>query len=220
MIQANFYKTRHVLMYDEKNNRFLSLSSLYSYYTGAIDDVPISGLEGKKLIYADAYLPDPYADYLCGYVLLLQDTDGNYSVKTFDLEYDWQGKVIIKNETDFSFSNGGDYLTDKSKFYCSKDITGRYLFFSGGVANNELYYYEKSNQHVTKYTTCSSEITDLQLNYDSMTLGVGMKDGFVVYAVDGSTIMSGEAKKLHEVNNIGEVVDVIYRYGSPSKMYR
>ena len=111
-------------------------------------------------------------------------------------------------------------MTDKSKFYCSKDITGRYLFFSGGVANNELYYYEKSNQHVTKYTTCSSEITDLQLNYDSMTLGVGMKDGFVVYAVDGSTIMSGEAKKLHEVNNIGEVVDVIYRYGSPSKMYR
>ena len=47
-----------------------------------------------------------------------------------------------------------------------------------------------------------------------------MKDGFVVYAVDGSTIMSGEAKKLHEVNNIGEVVDVIYRYGSQSKMYR
>ena len=25
-------------MYDEKNHRFLSLSSLYSYYTGAIDD--------------------------------------------------------------------------------------------------------------------------------------------------------------------------------------
>lgn len=220
MVQANFYKTRHVLMYDEKNHRFLSLSSLYSYYTGAIDDVPINGLEGKKLIYADAYLPDPYTDYLCGYVLVLQDADGNYSVKTFDLEYDWQGKVIIKNETDFSFSDGGDYLTDKSKFYCSKDASGSYLFFSGGAINNELYYYEKSTQRVIPYTTCNSEITDLQLNYESMTLGVGMKDGFVVYAVDESTIMGGEAKKLHEVNNIGEVVDVIYRYGSPSKMYR
>ena len=176
-------------------------------------------MEGKKLIYADAYLPDPYVDYLCGYVLVLQDTDGNYSVKTFDLEYDWQGKVIIKNETDLSFSDGG-YLTDKSKFYCSKDASGSYLFFSGGALNNELYYYEKSTQRVIPYTTCNSEITDLQLNYESMTLGVGMKDGFVVYAVDESTIMGGEAKKLHEVNNIGEVVDVIYRYGSPSKMYR
>ena len=34
-------------MYDEKNHRFLSLSSLYSYYTGAIDDVPINGLKVK-----------------------------------------------------------------------------------------------------------------------------------------------------------------------------
>ena len=33
------------------------------------------------------------------------------------------------------------------------------------------------------------------------------EDGFVVYAVDESTIMGGEAKKLHEVNNIGEVVE-------------
>ena len=96
------------------------------------------------------------------------------------------------------------------------------LSFSGCIAyiNNELYYYEKSTQRVIPYTICNSEITDLQLNYESMTLGVGMKDGFVVYAVDESTIMGGEAKKLHEVNNIGEVVDVIYRYGSPSKMYR
>ena len=84
------------------------------------------------------------------------------------------------------------------------------MFFSGGAINNELYYYEKSTQRVIPYTICNSEITDLQLNYESMTLGVGMKDGFVVYAVDESTIMGGEAKKLHEVNNIGEVVDVIY----------
>ena len=88
------------------------------------------------------------------------------------------------------------------------------------VSYTHLYYYEKSTQRVIPYTICNSEITDLQLNYESMTLGVGMKDGFVVYAVDESTIMGGEAKKLHEVNNIGEVVDVIYRYGSPSKMYR
>lgn len=218
LIQANFYKTKHMLMYDEKNHRLLCLGSPYSNYTGEILEVPVSGLADKTLVYADANLPNSYEEWICKYTLLLKDAAGNYTVKTFKLEYDL-GTMYISGEEDFSFP-GNAYLTEKSKFYCSKDYSGTRLFFTGGAANNEIYYYEKSTELITPYTTCRSEITDLQLNKGSTTLGVGLKDGFIVYDVDEEVIVNGEVKILHEVNNIGEVVDVIYRYGSPSNMYR
>lgn len=215
IVPGNYYKTLHTLMYDEKNRRLLSLSSIYSDYTGEILEVPVEGLEDKALVYAGAYAP---SDWFCKYMLLLKDAVGDYTVKTFSLDCDL-GVMYVSSESDYAFS-GSTYLTDKSKFDCTKDYSGTYLFFTGGASNNEIYYYERSTGRVVHYATCDSEITDIQLNKGSTTLGVGLKDGFVVYDVDEETIVNGEVKILHEVKNIGEVVDVIYRYGSPSNMYR
>lgn len=215
LVPGNYSKTLHTLMYDEKNHRLLCLNSIYNDYSGDIHEVSLSGLEDKTLLYVSAYYP---SDWSCKYMLLLKDGNGKYSVKTFAIDVDY-GSVYVSDETDYSFP-GETYLTERSKFECSRDYSGSYLFFTGGASNDAIYYYENSTEKITLFTTCNSEITDIQLNYGSTTLGVGMKDGFVVYDVDESVIVSGEVKKLHEVNNIGEVVDVIYRYGSPSKMYR
>lgn len=213
MIQSNFNKTRHMLMYDEKNHRLLCLGSASKNQTGEILEVTGLGLEDQTLVYADIFYP---GSFNCKYMLLLKDRNGNHTLKTFKLAYDL-GEALVSSVETFNFPSS--YLTEKSKFYGSKDNLGKRLFFTGGAANNEIYYYEKSTNRVTLFTTCSSEITDLQLNKGSTALGVGMKNGFVVYSVTETVLNNKEVKILHEVGNIGEVIDVIYRYGSPSNMY-
>lgn len=218
LAHSTFYKSKHLIMYDEKNHRLLCLGSAYSYNTGEILEVPVTGLEGKTLVSIDVYPSSTSEDWVSKYMLLLKDANGMYTVKTFKVKYGL-GTVKVTDNEDFAFS-GSEYLTAKSKFFCSKDISGKRLFFTGGASNNEIFYFEKATRKTVLYATCSSEITDIQLNKGSTTLGVGMKNGFVVYDVRENVITSGQPKVLHQLDGIGEVVDIIYRYGSPSTMYR
>lgn len=108
---------------------------------------------------------------------------------------------------------GTSYLTENSIFTAIK--TRDYLFFSGGTANDKLYYFDaRTGTEVKLYEQFPAPITSMAQSDNSNEIAVGLQNGTViVFDISNPVIIAGVSKELHRLTGLGKVVDVVVKGG-------
>lgn len=112
-----------------------------------------------------------------------------------------------------AFSGKTDgYVTDKSIFRILRSRT--YIFFSGGMNNDELYYLDLSTGKSHHYASLDGRaIMAIHPADGNKELGVGLEDGtFVLFNVEDAVLKAGEPVVLYEQGGFGRIADVIFKY--------
>ena len=182
-------------------------------YTGTYPAgfIPVNNFGNYELVYGAAYGGVPQGS--TKYVLILRDGD-DWKVETFGINANALGLITLdaldKCQT-FSGKTDG-YVTDKSIFRILRKRT--YIFFSGGVNNDELYYYDRSTGKSYHYASLNGRaIVALHPAEGDKELGVGLEDGtFILFNVEDSILKAGVSEVLYEQGGFGRIADVIYKY--------
>lgn len=232
IIESAYGYAKHILLYDELNARLVHVHC--NYYNNTEDYnvlwsetdypkgfIPLHDLGDMKLVYGSSFNNQYQGS--CQHMLLLKNDAGDYVYQTFTVPSPTyakdRGKVTIgSNDGVFAFT-GGQYITDKSKFWLLKSYGGRYLFFTGGVDNDKLYYHDRSTGLIKLYEDFSGRsIAAIHPIKGNQQMAVGMQDGeFLLYDVTDATFISGQPKLMKSISGFGDrIVDVIYRYGASS----
>jgi hypothetical protein len=216
--------TTFIFMHDKLNNRILKVTLDASNITGgvaAVDTLPkpktplpdthvnLNKLGNWQYIWGGTFNDAGYAAN--GAILLKNPVGGEIRFQTFSYKSEnrVQGWTPLVN---IPFT-GQSVVTGKSIYTAIK--TRDYLFFSGGAANNQLYYFDtRTGAAVTLYAQLSSPITAITQNDASTEVAVGLEDGTVIiYDISNAVIISGVSKELHRLTGLGKVVDVIVKGG-------
>ncbi|MCB6971576.1 MULTISPECIES: PKD-like family lipoprotein [Butyricimonas] len=232
IIESAWQYAKHILLYDELNGRMIHLHC--NYYNNTEDYnvlwsesdypkgfVPLHDMGDMKLVYGSSFSNQYQGS--CQHMLLLKNDAGDYVYQTFTVPSpiypEDRGKVTISSSDGVFGFTGGQYITEKSKFWLLKSYAGRYLFFTGGANNDKLYYHDRSTGAVKVYADFEGRpIAALHPIKNNQQMGLGMEDGeFLLYDVTDATFISGQPKLIKSITGFGDrIVDVIYRYGASS----
>jgi len=226
ILYSAYFSTDFVLLFDGLNKRLLPYGSYGATTTGDIGEliftgtyppnyIPLNNFGDIKLIYGSSF-----NDYNSVY-----GNEADFSMLLYDpatTKYYWQTFHILYKKPIFTVTlpvhnainefPGTDLITSNSKFWLLK--TRAYLFFTSGVNNDKLYYYDTNKNSIHLYNDFSGkEITSIHPNKGFTELGLGLKDGtFVLFDITDEVFISGQPKVIYSTEGLGEIVDVIYRY--------
>ena len=231
-------------MYDSGNNRLVALYSNSHPATGdsfrygaelVISDegnpeefTSLNDLGEYRFVYSNFRMPY-IGTLLCDYRNILKHSDGTYAVQSYR---------ATRNATEVKLSNqiqqpfiGTGIVTDNTLYEMRSD--GQYMFFAEG---SKLYMVEFRTsgdteiQYLTLLNDFGKRITVLQRgdNYTSAvnghSIGIAVEGGtfYVLRTIDQMLISNDPWKegKVLEMGNLGEVVDVIWKYGSTNSWFQ
>lgn len=218
VVPSLFQSTYHVLMYDGYNRRFLWVNAFSSYQPGKISPVsytgykpgftPLDNLGDKDLVYCGYYVSSEFAT--SGYITILKSDAGKYYIQDFQLYAYMMVRVNDIYEKEFV---GGSLLKADSKIVALPKRN--YLFFT---SDDKLYYYDRlTGLNPTEYVGFEGvKIKSIYYNKDNTQIAVGLENGkFNIYDITDSSLAKKEPVLVYEAkNNYGEIVDVMYKYGS------
>lgn len=230
MVHKIFYNlSKFILMFDDLNYRFL----------GVYFSTDVGPALGSKLMVKDATEPpenfvnlnnmDGYeliysGDYVSGnnFVNIIKESaTGKFYYQTFTTRLMIREDAIHISEHHQEEFSGSQYINDDSVFLRIRKNS--YLFFSSG---SRLYYYDV-NTKLTKlyFDFKSGDIRKIVSNNNGNELGVGLSSGeFHVCDLKNETLakpIPGEGGGLlYSVNDLDEVIDVVWKWGSKNTFDR
>lgn len=205
-----------VLLYDELNNRLLCLGTDFRS-GGDVQEMPtvsypaaytpLNDMGNKELVHLS--VGEPMMNFN---MIVKNPDDGKYYFQRFMLMY------MAYNNT-FMLSVGQNHKELKCSSYFTSQTqmaifrTGKYIFFSGGASNNQLYRYDTS----TDITVLVKEFEDQSIQLlrlpnvmqDESTLGVVFTNGDVVSLNMSSANINANIYEELFRYNFGKVVDVV-----------
>ncbi len=222
LIHSNFNKTNHLMMFDEKNRRFLVMGSGTPSHSGEISElfynaeypqnyIPLDNTGENKLLYASAY-NQIFGG--CEYMVIFKTPENKYIYQTFAVEFGSSLKKLRIPSKDFYKDISEADITDKTIFWRLK--TRNFLFFTGGIDNDILYYYDIDREKIKAIDHFEGrEIVSIHPKSGNLEMGVCLKDGeFRVYDITLETLLSDTPVILYEESGFGEIVHLIWRYGN------
>ena len=226
IIETEHQYIKHFLLYDELNGRLLQVYC--GYYTTAEEYydlnyagvypsgyIPVNDFGDYELVYGSAY--GGVVQGSTKYVLILKNGE-DWKIETFGVASNAKGTITLDaldECKDFSGKTNG-YVTDESVYWMLKSRT--YLFFSGGVDNSELYYYDLGTGESHHYASLGGRIVSIHPVVENNELGVGLENGtFVLFDVSETVLASGQSVELYRKDGFGRIVDVIYKYKMSGK---
>lgn len=230
-VLGRFQSPQFCLLYDGKNNRFLTLLDVKDdwdgeYYAGKIQKldvlmaggsypegfVPLEDLGDYKVRYAGC-IDWGYSDLTYWVVL---EKGGKYYEQEFNVYR--SGELFTISGTSFREFNGAENVIDENSVIYAlpyKDM-GKYTFISKG---NELYLYDRESPSngVRWFYTFDGEVTCMDAEYYlSRCMGVGLANGRVaVVRVQGAKNAQDDEKKIYWISepdvHLGKVKSIRYK---------
>lgn len=227
ILYSQYFMTDFVLLYDGLNKRLVPIGSRVAtntdgpgvltmqeeYPEGFVD---LTNFGDYELIYgsschdAGGSASENDADFS----MLLRDANGQYTWQTFHVKFKKPNYYVTfpSSQSPVQEFTRGDLITEKTKYWLFKQRD--YMFFTSGVNNDQLYYYDTNRGTIHLYKDFDGkEITAMHPNKGFTELGVGFADGtFKIFDVSEAVFISSQPKEIYSVDGIGKIVDVIYRY--------
>lgn len=204
--------TEFVLLFDSKFKRFLMFTNKGGLYTIEKTDNPegfsdINNLQ-KDHVYSNSYSEDWFGStYIFS---VLKDENGYY-------KHNFKANVggYISNRSEVKFQ-GDNLISDKSVFCALRSKPD--VFFSGDINNDKIYFCSKDSDDTPLlfYDFEGKEITSIDHDQKNNTIGVGFKNGDFCIMDISIEALANKIEKLIYMHNkdLGEIIDVKYKYGS------
>lgn len=215
-------------MYDKLNNRILYLNLNGPLTTGGyiqIDTLPklnypighvnLNNMGNWEYIWGGSFNDSPNTNgsgnQMDG-VILMRQFGGqqiylqSFNAKSLNRVYTFTPKLRMPFP--------GSQLVNSESVYLNIKMRN-YIFFSGGVNNQDLYFFDiQSGGNPKLFAHMPSKITDMCESDNSLELVVGLEEGTaILYNISDSNLYSGQPKELHRLSGLGRIADITVRNG-------
>lgn len=218
-------------MYDELNNRILFANFSTANATGGyvnIDTLPapvasrpypvgfvnLNHMGDWEYVWGNAFNDAPNTGnagiITDGVVLMRRPGETDIFMQSFEMRsvnrvYSHTPKVRMP-------FTGANFVNDQSVYVAIK--SNNYIFFSGGAANEELYYFDMQSGVTKLHSNLGGRITALQQSDNSQELAVGLENGtFLLFGIGNVDLNSGNTTPKHRIAGLGRVADITVRNG-------
>jgi hypothetical protein len=220
MVETEFDNNSIVYVYDDLKKRFVGLyvntgsgdshggkMFLSNTSTPPAGWVDLNNLTGYTMKYCSDYA------YGAGYMNILKNnTTGEYLYQTYSLSMQFTS-IGVYDQKQEVFA-GSAYVSDNTVYYRIRNSS--YLFFGEG---SKLYYYDINTKKITLYHDFGAgKVIKITTDANSGELGVALDNGtFAVCSLKNDVLGNpnpGSVGILFKVNNVGNIVDLNWKWGS------
>lgn len=225
-------RTYMTFMYDELNNRILYVNLSTPNATGgfiSIDSLPspaanspyppdhvnFNRMKDWKYIWGGPFNEAPNSGNgitTDGVVLMQKPGDSNIYLQSFNMRN--VNRVVTFTPRLRKLFTGAHLINSESKFVGIK--SRNFIFFTGGAANKDLYYYDIITGNAVKlFQSFDSRISAMAQSDNSLELAVGLENGKVFLFNIADAVLAGNGEKeLFKLEGLGRIADITPKGGN------